>query len=243
MKYILLLQPIKMKRLLFIACTAVVLASCGDKKSSAKKLPLKSPKDTFSYAMGAIFGVNFNEEKITDINWDVFRSAMEEGMKNGNKNLLMDIQALGMYATNYQLEIKYGPNKKEGEEYIKKHKGEGYTERPSGILFKELKPGTGVKPTITDTVLVFYKGELTDGKIFDSNMDRQPMKVPMNSTRMMPGFMEALTLMTEGSEAKVIIPYELAYGKEGMQNPYSREGGIEGYETLIFTLKMDSIKK
>jgi FKBP-type peptidyl-prolyl cis-trans isomerase len=58
-----------------------------------------------------------------------------------------------------------------------------------------------------------------------------------------PGFLKALTMMEEGTKLEVIIPYELAYGSQGNQNPYTGEMSIEPFQTLIFELELVSIAK
>jgi FKBP-type peptidyl-prolyl cis-trans isomerase FklB len=109
-------------------------------------------------------------------------------------------------------------------------------------LFKQIKAGNGIKPTLTDTVLITYTGKYVDGTVFDSNVGKETFKTSLNGGAI-PGFLEALTLMEEGSEAEVIIPYDIAYGKNGSRNPYSGDMRIEPYKTLVFTLKIDSIQK
>jgi FKBP-type peptidyl-prolyl cis-trans isomerase FklB len=118
----------------------------------------------------------------------------------------------------------------------------GYTVTPSGLLFKSISKGTGVKPSITDTVYVHYTGKFIDGKLFDSSIGKEPLKTAMNGGAV-KGFLEALSMLDVGAKAEVVIPYELAYGKQGMQNPYSGEMMMEPYKTLIFELELVSIKQ
>lgn len=219
----------------------MVLASCKDKKSGAK-MPLKSLKDSFAYAYGAYVGGMLHSTNIKDIDWTIFKTAYEEALKNGDSGLMLDKEKIGEVLNNYSLEAKFGENKKKGEDYIAKHKSEGYKVTASGLLFKQTKAGNGIKPLITDTVLVHYTGKFIDGKIFDSNIGKDAFKTSMNAGAI-KGFLEALSMMEVGSEAEVIIPYELAYGKEGNRNPYTGEMQMEPYQTLIFNLTLDGIQK
>jgi FKBP-type peptidyl-prolyl cis-trans isomerase FklB len=230
-----------MKKLLIIACAVVALASCKDKKSSGK-MPLKTLKDSFAYAWGAYVGGTLHTTNIKDIDWDIFEAAFKEGMQKGDSGMLMDKELIGQVLDKYIVESKFGENRKKGEEYIAKQKGQGYTTTASGLLFKQTKPGNGVKPLITDTVMVHYTGKFVDGKIFDSNMGKDALKTSMNAGAI-KGFLEALSMMEVGSEAEVIIPYQLAYGKEGNRNPYTGEMQMEPFQTLIFLITLDSIKK
>jgi FKBP-type peptidyl-prolyl cis-trans isomerase len=87
----------------------------------------------------------------------------------------------------------------------------------SGLATKVLRPGTGTeKPTATSTVTVHYTGWTTDGKMFDSSVQRgQPASFPLN--RVIAGWTEGLQLMVVGEKRRLWIPVELAYrGAPGM---------------------------
>jgi len=86
----------------------------------------------------------------------------------------------------------------------------------SGLATKVLKPGTGKEhPTRDDLVTVHYTGWTTDGKMFDSSVQRgQPSTFGV--ARVIPGFSEGLQLMTVGEKRRLWIPESLAYkGQEG----------------------------
>jgi len=90
----------------------------------------------------------------------------------------------------------------------------GVTTTANGLQYKVLSPGTGRKPTATDTVTVNYRGTLVDGTEFDSSYKRgQPASFPV--TGVIPGWTEALQLMTEGAKFQLAIPPALAYGERG----------------------------
>ncbi len=102
--------------------------------------------------------------------------------------------------------------------------------------------GKGIKPSITDSVYVHYTGKFIDGKVFDTSIGKDPLLTAMNGG-VVAGFLEALNLMEVGSKFEVILPYDLAYGKQGMQNPYSGEMMMKPYQTLIFEIELVSIKQ
>jgi FKBP-type peptidyl-prolyl cis-trans isomerase len=229
-----------MKKLTLIACAVFLLAACNDSKTG-KKPAMKTAKDSFSYAFGAYSGSMLHNFKIKDIDWEIFKAALEEGLKNGDSSLALDRTAIGKVLNDYTIEAQFGANRAKGAEYIAKQKSNGYTNSPSGLLFKQIKAGNGVKPNITDTVLVHYTGKFVDGKIFDSNDGKEAFKTALNAGAI-KGFLEALSMMDEGSTAEVIIPWNLAYGSEG-QRTYTGEMAIEPYTALIFTITLDGIKK
>ena len=85
---------------------------------------------------------------------------------------------------------------------------------PSGLSTRVLQPGTGQRhPRTSDTVVVHYTGWTTDGKMFDSSVQRgQPAEFQVN--RVIRGWTEALQMMVEGEKRRLWIPESLAYKGE-----------------------------
>lgn len=105
----------------------------------------------------------------------------------------------------------------------------------SGLQHKLLTEGTGkTKPTATDTVTVHYSGWTTDGKLFDSSVERgEPASFPLNGV--IAGWTEGLQLMVEGEKRRFWIPADLAYGEDPAGG---RPGGL-----LVFDVELISIKQ
>lgn len=84
----------------------------------------------------------------------------------------------------------------------------------SGLASVILNPGTGkVKPRNTSVVKVHYTGWTTDGKVFDSSVTRdEPLIFPVD--RVIPGWTEAVKLMTVEEKRRLWIPANLAYGED-----------------------------
>jgi FKBP-type peptidyl-prolyl cis-trans isomerase FklB len=102
---------------------------------------------------------------------------------------------------------------------------------PSGLQYKQLKAGTGKKPSLRDKVTTHYHGTLINGTVFDSSYERNdPATFPVNGV--IPGWTEALQLMNEGSIWELYIPSNLAYGRRGAG------GDIGPNETLIFKVEL-----
>ena len=95
-----------------------------------------------------------------------------------------------------------------------KEKEEGVVKTDSGLLYRELRAGSGDSPTANQTVTVHYRGALIDGTVFDSTYDRdQPTTYPVSG--FIPGWSEALQLMKPGAKWEVFIPADLGYGANG----------------------------
>ncbi|RYY60117.1 MAG: FKBP-type peptidyl-prolyl cis-trans isomerase [Chitinophagaceae bacterium] len=107
----------------------------------------------------------------------------------------------------------------------------GVTVLPEGIQYEVVKEGTGPKPKISDKIKAHYKGELLDGKEFDSSFKRnQPFSAPL--TALIKGWQVAIPLMNTGSHWRLWIPSDLAYGDRGAG------ADIPGGATLMFEVEL-----
>jgi len=106
----------------------------------------------------------------------------------------------------------------------------------SGLAYKVLQKGKGkVHPKAEDTVTCHYSGWTTDGKMFDSSVQRgEPAEFPLNGV--IKGWTEGVPLMVEGEKVRFWIPADLAYG-----DPPQRPGAPAGM--LVFDIELISIKK
>ncbi|MCU0434890.1 MAG: FKBP-type peptidyl-prolyl cis-trans isomerase [Bacteroidia bacterium] len=102
-----------------------------------------------------------------------------------------------------------------------------------GIYYKELVPGTGAQVTPGTKVSVWYRGMLTNGLIFDTNL-AGPQRMPMEfiaGQQMITGFTECILRMKDGGKSLFIIPPELAYGEQ-------QNGAIPPYSALVFVVEL-----
>ncbi len=122
----------------------------------------------------------------------------------------------------------------EGKEFLEKNKlNKDIVVTESGLQYKIIKKGKGDKPTTNDQVTLHYKGTLINGEKFDSSYDRgEP--TTFGVTQVIPGFSEAIQLMSPGAHYIVYIPQDLAYGNRNA-------GKIKPYSTLIFEIELISI--
>jgi FKBP-type peptidyl-prolyl cis-trans isomerase FkpA len=103
----------------------------------------------------------------------------------------------------------------------------GAIRSPSGLIYRELRAGTGTSPAATDTVKVNYLGKLIDGKRFDSN---DGVKFPLN--RVIPCWTEGVQKMKVGGKAELVCPASIGYGERGMPPD------IPGGATLVFEIEL-----
>ena len=128
-------------------------------------------------------------------------------------------------------------NKTVGREFMEQNaKNDSVIQTASGLQYMVLKEGTGAKPAAEDTVTVHYTGKLLDGTVFDSSVERgEPATFSLNSV--IPGWTEGLQLMSEGSQYRLFIPSELAYGSKGAGDK------ILPNSTLIFDVELIKVTK
>lgn len=112
-------------------------------------------------------------------------------------------------------------------------KAEGVRTLPSGLQYKVVQsgPAGARKPDGNDLVRVDYEGTLTDGKVFDSSFERG-MPAVFTPEAVIPGWREALRLMSVGDEWIVYVPPALGYGERGAPPD------IPPNSVLVFRLKL-----
>ncbi len=105
----------------------------------------------------------------------------------------------------------------------------------SGLKYIDMREGDGASPALGQTVVVHYTGWLeSDGTKFDSSVDRsEPALFVLG--QVIEGWNEGLSTMQEGSERRLIIPPELAYGETGRP-------GIPPNSTLIFDVVLLEVR-
>jgi len=109
-------------------------------------------------------------------------------------------------------------------------KEKGVKTSSTGLLYKVEKEGTGAAPKESDTVVVNYKGTLIDGQEFDNSYKRgEPLSFRLDGV--IPGWTEGLKNIKKGGKIKLVIPPELAYGKNGVP-------GIPANSTLEFDVEL-----
>ena len=120
-----------------------------------------------------------------------------------------------------------------GEEFLARNgeRGEVVT-LDSGLQYEVLEAGPGgASPGAEDAVLAHYHGTLTDGSVFDSSVDRgEPAQFALS--QVIPGWTEALQLMSVGDRWRLFIPAAMAYGES------SPTPAIPPNSVLIFDVEL-----
>lgn len=208
-------------------------------------LTLNSDIEKLSYSIGVDLGKNIKQKQI-DINVVAMSKGIEDGMSDGKillltddqmKDTLVKFQKDMMTKSTAQFEQKAKENQASGQAYLDANKNKpGVVSMPSGLQYKIISNGTGAKPTKADTVTVEYTGRLISGEVFDST-EKAGKPATFQLMQVIPGWTEALQLMSVGSTWELYVPSNLAYGVRNV-------GGLIGpNETLIFSVHLLSIEK
>jgi UDP-GlcNAc:undecaprenyl-phosphate/decaprenyl-phosphate GlcNAc-1-phosphate transferase len=204
---------------------------------------LKTQQDRINYAIGVNLIGNFKQQGI-DIDLDFVIKGMQDAFL-GRKSPMTD-EELRTCINTYQTEVRQKQskaramatesNKKEGEAFLAENgKQEGVVTLQSGLQYRIIKAGEGMKPTDKDAVVCHYRGSLISGAEFDSSYRKgHPGTFKINSV--IPGWREALLLMPVGSTWQIFVPSQLAYGERGMSP------SIGPNATLIFEIELIAIK-
>lgn len=106
------------------------------------------------------------------------------------------------------------------------------------ILVESSTDANALKAEAGKTVSVHYTGFLTNGKVFDSSVDRgNPISFPLGQGRVIRGWDEGIGLMKVGDKMRLIIPANLGYGERGAGG-----GIIPPNATLIFDVELMKVQ-
>lgn len=199
--------------------------------------------DRLSYALGLSMGNNFRASGIDTINVQDFADGVAAVFYGADQRMTYDEakQVIQEYFTalqakqEEQAKVASEANAKAGREFLEENgKRQQVNVTASGLQYEVIKDGDGATPTAGDSVTVHYTGRLIDGTVFDSSEERgEP--ATFGVTQVIPGWVEALQMMKVGSQWRLFIPSNLAYGPNGA-------GGVIGpNQTLIFDVSLLAI--
>lgn len=218
------------------------IAVCSAPVARAQDAP-KDTKDKVSYSIGLDIGRNLSKQGV-EVNIDQLLGGVKDGIAGTKPKMTDEEMQSTMQALMGDIQKKQeekqakaaAENKEKGDKFLAENKDKkGWKTTASGLQYFVEAEGKGDKPKADDTVSVHYTGTLIDGKKFDSSRDRgEPVEFPVGGV--IPGWTEALQLMSPGAKYKLAIPANLAYGEQAPPD-------IGPNSVLLFDVELLSVKK
>lgn len=172
--------------------------------------------DKFSYSIGLGLGQNLKSMGLEELSTEDFAQAIKD-IFEGNEPKISHQEAqtiVQAYFAELQAKKSEESLAAEANFFAENTTKEGVITLESGLQYEVITPAEGDKPVATDQVKCHYEGTLLDGTLFDSSVKRgEPATFGVN--QVIPGWVEALQLMSPGAKWKLYIPSSLAYGPQG----------------------------
>jgi FKBP-type peptidyl-prolyl cis-trans isomerase FklB len=237
-------------RLCLVGLTVLLLGSMSAALAQTSELPspLRTPQQEAGYAIGLQIGEKLRGDGLdaSVIELRALLLGVQDAMESKKPRIaatqvdqaLQRVQQVAEQKLNARIQKEGKENRDLGEKFVAKYKKfAGVQTLPSGVLYRVVKEGQGPSPTANDRVKTHYTGKFVNGKVFDSSVERnEPAVFPVN--RVIRGWTEALQMMKVGDKWQLVIPPEMAYGKQG-----TPDGTIPPESTLVFDIELLEIVK
>ena len=115
--------------------------------------------------------------------------------------------------------------------FIDNKKNDQVIEIEPGLQYLVIESGDSksATPELTQTISAHFHGTLTNGEVFWSSLDSEPLEIELS--KLIVGCQKAISLMREGDKWMVYIDPTMAYGEDGRP-------GIPSNSILIFEIEL-----
>jgi FKBP-type peptidyl-prolyl cis-trans isomerase FkpA len=185
-----------------------------------------------------MIGRNVKTFSLTPAELDIVKAGHGDAAMSRKRQVEIETYAPKVQAlARARASVRTDQEKQKGAAYAEQQAKEpGAVKTDSGMIYQEIKAGTGEQPSANDRVKVHYTGTLIDGTVFDSSVKRKaPAEFPLRGV--IPCWTEGVAKMKVGGKAKLVCPAKIAYGDEG------RPPTIPGGATLTFEVELLEIMK
>ncbi len=227
---------------LVLAACALLLPGSSPPQDEPGPAGVALLKDA-SYALGVNVGRTCKEQAV-ELDLDAFEQGLRDGLGGAEPRLTEQQMTEAMLAFQQHLMKKQADLvrvlgerfRKAGRDFLATNAAKpGVEVLPSGLQYEVLEPGSGRRPKPADSVLVDYRGSLTNGLVIDDSAEQGgPVSVAL--AEVIPGWGEALGLMKVGAKWRIVIPADLAYGADPPPG-----GVVPPNAVLVYELKLVEI--
>ncbi len=226
-----------------VAFLLISATSVSADEINPKEFGFDSTQSMTSYALGVQTARTLMKDDVP-MDMDQFIKGIKD--QSAKKKIVIQEDVLRKILNDFQTDLrrtmknKYAitaaTNQRKGQEFLTENKSKpGIVTLADGLQYKVIKEGNGTHPSDNDSVTCAYKGTLITGTQFDASPEGAP--ITMRVDQVVPGFKEALKLMSVGAKWQVFIPSNLAYG------PRSVGSDIGPNEALVFEIELISINQ
>ena len=222
-----------------IASLVLMLPACKKSVKEAVPAGMSTDEQKVSYGIAYNMAKDVSGQDAFKVDAAAFKAGIEDGLAGTPMKIEMEaIQAAFQAVQQNMMKAASEAAAQQlvaGNEFLAKNKTRpGVIVTDSGLQYEVLASGSGPKAQETSTVVVKYHGTLIDGTVFDSSVERgDTAEFPVNGV--IPGWTEALQLMSVGDKWKLFVPADLGYGAAGRPQ-------IPGNAVLIFEIELLEIK-
>ncbi len=212
-----------------ISACAFAFTSCSTKQHHVDIGELKTIEDSASYVLGLSQGMGMKAQGM-ELNPEIFVRAYQQGYAGDTagvmnqeqmQEVMQKYQDKMMQKQQAQAKQNAIPFRQAAEKFLAENKSkEGVITTASGLQYKIIKEGKGVKPTIADDrVRIQYSLRLLDkdGKIgapIEDTFERGQEPVIFSLHNLIPGMKEGLMMMNGGAVYDFWIHPDLGYGDQ-----------------------------
>jgi len=203
--------------------------------TAAKAEAPKASADSILYAVGQVVNQQLEAFDLSKAEFEQVLKGLKDA-RDGKVKQALDPAMQQEINKLAQARLAAKSAKVSGPYLAKAAAEKGAVKTESGLVYIPVAEGTGASPAATDKVKVHYTGKLTDGKVFDSSVQRgKPIDFPLNGV--IPCWTEGVQKMKVGGKARLVCPASIAYGDRGAG------GSIPPGATLDFEVELIEIVK
>jgi FKBP-type peptidyl-prolyl cis-trans isomerase len=215
---------------LALLLAALALPSRAGEPGTASGVALRSSDDKILYALGLSLAERLSDFELTPAEVALVQAGLQDGVSGGatSVSLAQWAERVEKMLARRREATALREKERAREYYAAAGREPGAIKRPSGLIYRELRAGSGPSPSADSRVRVHYHGTRVDGSVFDSSVERKrPSEFALDSV--IRCWKEGVPLMKTGGKARLVCPAEIAYGQKGLP-PKIKPGATLSFE-------------